>query len=202
MEVKTDILRHLNKNKMENAFLIRVLETHPKTETHVFGASVAVYEPLSGSWLFRLDKEGDFTKLYSRLNAPVGTFYVSGKAFFDEMKTVFPNARGQEYVQYVMFSKMFVFNPEAVNPEIEVVAIDKSWTDFILSIYKSEEFCKREYIESCIDLNPGYGALLDGEKVGEVAGQLNYSSAYAFSKAFKKYFGLSPNQYLLTLKTK
>lgn len=51
-------------------------------------------------------------------------------------------------------------------------------------------------------MNIALTRLLDGEKVGEVAGQLNYSSAYAFSKAFKKYFGLSPNQYLLTLKTK
>ena len=153
---------------MENAFLIRVLETHPDTETHVLGNSVAVYEPRSESWLFRLENEGDFTELYRRAKAPVGTFYASGKAFFGEMKTVFPDARGQEYVQYVMDSKMFVFNHEAVNPEIEVVPIDKGWTDFILSIYKSKEFSKREYIDRCIELNPGFGALLNGEKVGYI----------------------------------
>ena len=168
MEVKTDILRLLNKHRMENAFLIRALETHPDTETHVLGESVAVYEPRSGSWLFRLEKEGDFTELYGRLEAPLGTFYVSGKAFFGEIKTVIPNARAQEYVQYVMDSSMCVFNPGAINPDIEIVPIDKSWTEFILSLYKSEEFGSKEYIDRCIELNPGFGALLDGQKVGYI----------------------------------
>ena len=168
MQVKTDILGLLNKNRMENAFLIRALETHPDTETHVLGRSVAVYEPRSKSWLFRLDKEGDFTELYSRLEAPLGTFYVSGKAFWNEIRSVIPDAWTQEYVQYVMDSKMCVFNPEAINHTIEVVPIDKSWTDFILSIYKSEEFSNKEYIDKCIELNPGFGALLNGEKVGYI----------------------------------
>lgn len=33
------------------------------------------------------------------------------------------------------------------------------------------------------------------KKIGEVSEMLNYSSPFAFSKAFKKYFGVSPKQY-------
>ena len=38
--------------------------------------------------------------------------------------------------------------------------------------------------------------LLQGAQVGLVAEELHFSSAYAFSKAFKKHFGLSPRQYV------
>lgn len=39
-----------------------------------------------------------------------------------------------------------------------------------------------------------------GTLVKVVADDLGYASAYSFSKAFKKYFGLSPEQYIHTLK--
>lgn len=168
MAVTTDILGLLNEHRMENAFLIHTLETCPDTETHVLGASAAVYEPRSKSWLFRLVKEGDFTELYSRLEAPLGTFYVSGKEFFGEISSVIPDARAQEYIQYVIEPDMFCPDPDAINPDIDVVPIDKSWTEFILSLYKSEEFGHKDYIDSCIDLYPGFGALLCGEKIGYV----------------------------------
>jgi len=41
--------------------------------------------------------------------------------------------------------------------------------------------------------------LLSGKQVTEVAEMMGYSSPYAFSKAFKKHFGLSPQKYLPTL---
>lgn len=50
-------------------------------------------------------------------------------------------------------------------------------------------------------MNIALQRLVAGARVNEVAGYLNYSSPYAFSKAFKNYFGLSPKNYLLTLKT-
>lgn len=50
-------------------------------------------------------------------------------------------------------------------------------------------------------MNSALERLVAGERINEVAGSLNYSSPYAFSKAFKKYFGLSPKYYLLALKT-
>lgn len=42
-------------------------------------------------------------------------------------------------------------------------------------------------------------ALQDGKSVKSVADIMSYSSPYAFSKAFKKYFGLSPENYLKTV---
>ena len=42
--------------------------------------------------------------------------------------------------------------------------------------------------------------LINGAKVYEVAEFLSYSSPYAFSKAFKKRYGLSPEKYIRTLK--
>lgn len=42
--------------------------------------------------------------------------------------------------------------------------------------------------------------LLDGVSVSTVADTLGYSSLYSFSKAFKKYYGLSPRAYIKTLK--
>lgn len=44
--------------------------------------------------------------------------------------------------------------------------------------------------------------LLTGARVTDTAEELNYSSSYAFSKAFKKHFGLSPTKYIPTLKHK
>ena len=41
--------------------------------------------------------------------------------------------------------------------------------------------------------------LLIGKSVSEIAEIMGYSSPYAFSKAFKKHFGLSPKNYLPTL---
>ena len=40
--------------------------------------------------------------------------------------------------------------------------------------------------------------LEENKRVGEVAHMLNYSSMYSFSKAFKKYWGVSPKPYTQT----
>jgi len=45
------------------------------------------------------------------------------------------------------------------------------------------------------------GQLLQGSRVGQVADELCYGSAYAFSKAFKKHFGLSPRAWVQANKT-
>lgn len=42
--------------------------------------------------------------------------------------------------------------------------------------------------------------LLQRARVGQVADELGFGSAYAFSKAFKKHFGLSPREYVTTAK--
>ena len=48
-------------------------------------------------------------------------------------------------------------------------------------------------------MNASLERLLNGVQIREIAQELNYSSAYAFSKAFKKYFGLSPEKYRKSL---
>lgn len=51
-------------------------------------------------------------------------------------------------------------------------------------------------------MNVALKELLKGARVCEVAESLNYSSAYAFSRAFKQHFGLSPEKYIRTLTPK
>ncbi|MGN1341297.1 MAG: GNAT family N-acetyltransferase [Oscillospiraceae bacterium] len=166
-------LSALDKDRAGNSFLIRTLETQPDTEYHAVGDSCAVLERRTGSWLFNLRASGDFTKLAGQLESPLNTFYVNTAKYWDEIQSVIPGAQAQEYVQYVLDSGMFISDKSLMNPDIEVVKIDKSWTDFILTLYKSKEFGYKEYIDSCIDTNPGFGALLNGEKIGYVLIHMN-----------------------------
>ena len=48
-------------------------------------------------------------------------------------------------------------------------------------------------------MNSALSELLKGKSVSEVSEMMGYSSPYAFSKAFKKHFGLSPHNYLPTI---
>ena len=48
-------------------------------------------------------------------------------------------------------------------------------------------------------MNAALEYLLRGERICDIAEMIGYQSAYAFSKAFKKYFGLSPEPYIKTL---
>ncbi len=48
-------------------------------------------------------------------------------------------------------------------------------------------------------MNIALSELISGKKIYEVAEEVGFSSQYAFSKAFKKYYGLSPEKYLPTL---
>lgn len=48
-------------------------------------------------------------------------------------------------------------------------------------------------------MNIALSELVNGKRIYEVAEEVGFSSQYAFSKAFKKYFGLSPEKYLPTL---
>ena len=53
---------------------------------------------------------------------------------------------------------------------------------------------------NAIRMNAGLEQLLLGQSVKETSVLLNFSSPYAFSKAFKNHFGLSPEKYLPFLK--
>ena len=49
-------------------------------------------------------------------------------------------------------------------------------------------------------MNIAVEKLCEGENLQSIATQLNYATAYSFSKAFKKHFGSSPTQYIDALK--
>lgn len=169
-----ELLLKLNKSRGKNAFLIRTLLLHGDTEAHEYNGSAAVYESVSGVWLFSLEHEGDFEMLLKELKQEVGyTFYVNSVRYFDEVKSCFGNLSMKEYRQYVIekpcFSDKIIPAPEGV----ELVSIDRSWIDFILSIYHSKEFANAEYIGRCIDMNPAFGALYNGEKVGFILEHIN-----------------------------
>lgn len=171
--LQKNILRLLNEKKMKNAFLIRTLEREPDTEAHLCSGSAAVYENRSGSWLFGIDREGDFTRLLALLGKPLRTFYVNTGEPWEEIKSVLRDAEMRQYIQYNIGTDMFKGDPSAINPEVGIVPVDKSWTDFILSLYKSREFGYKDYIDACVETNPGFGAVLGGERVGYVLIHLN-----------------------------
>ncbi|MBQ8731625.1 MAG: helix-turn-helix domain-containing protein [Oscillospiraceae bacterium] len=66
------------------------------------------------------------------------------------------------------------------------------------SFYGAYRITPRQYFDQR-KMDIALQKLRDGESVGETAEYLNYSSPYAFSKAFKRHFGLSPTKYILTL---
>lgn len=168
MKWNKTILSVLNEKKMKNAFLIRTLEREPDTQAHWYNGSAAVYEKRSGSWLFGIEHEGDFTKLLALLGKFPKTFYVNTCESWEEIKSVLRDAEMQPYLQYNIGADMFRSDPSAVNPAVGIVPVDKSWTDFILTLYQSREFGYRDYIDACIEANPGFGAVLGGERVGYV----------------------------------
>lgn len=49
-------------------------------------------------------------------------------------------------------------------------------------------------------MNAALRLLVKGKKVSEMAEEIRFSSPYAFSKAFERYSGLSPEKYVTTLK--
>lgn len=49
-------------------------------------------------------------------------------------------------------------------------------------------------------MNSALSELMSGKKICDVSESVGFSSPYAFSKAFRKYYGLSPEKYLATLR--
>lgn len=188
----------LNTDRMKNSFLIHTLETEEAPEFHFSGNSAAVREKNTGFWLFSLDKKGDFTELYNKIEGELGTFYVNSSEYFDEVQSNVRNATAQDYIQYVLESSEYRSNSASVNPEVTVVPLDQSWVGFILSLYKSAEFGNEEYISACIDKHPGFGALVNGERVGYVTIHLDgeIGSMVISEKARGKGVGRTLMQYI------
>lgn len=169
----SQLLELLNRQRINNSFLINTLESVEIDEAVTYGGSVALHQKETGFWLFGIDKPEEFGELCERLEKTLGTFYVNDCAIFSEVLKIYPEAQAQEYLQYVLEADGFVPDASSVNPEIEVVPLDKSWTDFILTLYHNEEFATKEYIDRCIELNSGFGAIWNGERVGYVTVHLD-----------------------------
>ena len=56
----------------------------------------------TGYWLFSLDGPGDFTNLLRKIDREIGTIYVNGCRYLDEIRSNIGTAEAQEYVQYVL----------------------------------------------------------------------------------------------------
>lgn len=165
----TEVIACLNGKRVENAFLIRTIEMGNASEIKTYGESTVVLEKNSGSYLFSIARSGDFRQLVSMLDGKLSTFYVSNSDYSDEISEVFENAELQNYIQYVLESADYVAHPYVMNDKVRVVEIDTSWTEFILSLYKSKEFGYKNYIDYCIEHSPAFGALNEkGEKIGYV----------------------------------
>lgn len=112
----TRALEKLNRRRKKNSFLIHTLENDSGAECYFSGDSAAVLERNTGYWLFSLDGPGDFTNLLRKIDREIGTIYVNGCRYLDEIRSNIGTAEAQEYVQYVLESAEYKPDPEAVNP--------------------------------------------------------------------------------------
>lgn len=164
-----EITNCLNINRIENAFLLRTLQRENAQEIKTVGGSVAIYERQSGVYLFSLRNSGDFSQLLQRLEHDFSIFYVSNSDYVDEIRTEVKTRAEIEavnYIQYVLESAQYHALSTEICEGIKIVPLDHSWTDFILSQYKNEEFRNADYINYCIDSSPSFGALCGNEKIG------------------------------------
>ena len=163
---KSQALLELNKDRVKNSFLISTIEKLDSPEIHCIDGSYAVYEPNDSTYLFSPACEGALTKLVKELQHDFSSFYVNTPQYRDEVMQLFCGAEIQPYLQYYIESSDFVFDESEINENVQIVPLDKSWTEYILSMYSQSEFSRKEYIDKCIDTLPCFGALCGGKRVG------------------------------------
>ena len=168
------ILQKLEEDRMQNALLIRALNVTPDTECHIYGESVAVLDGVGRIWLFSLKNNGDFEKLLGMLEAPLSyTFMITDEAFFEDVSSVINVKESVDYLQYTIDAPCFSDTVHECPEGVEIIKIDESWTEYILSLYKSAEFGNETYVRKCLRVNPAYGALLNGERAGFIMEHAN-----------------------------
>lgn len=163
---KTQALEALNHDRARNSFLISTIEKLENPEIHTAGDSCAVYEPHDSTYLFSLAEGGALAHLKPLLRHEYRSFYVNDLRFAPQVRELYSGAQIQPYLQYYIESSEFVFDENELNSGVQIVKLDRSWTDYILSVYSQSEFSRRDYINECIDTLPCFGALCGGERVG------------------------------------
>ncbi len=163
---KTQALEALNHDRARNSFLISTIEKLQDPEIHAADGSFAVYEPHDSTYLFSLADGGALAQLKPMLRHEYRSFYVNDLRFAPQAEQLYSGAQIQPYLQYYIESSEFVFDENELNGGVQIVKLDRSWTDYILSVYSQSEFSRRDYINECIDTLPCFGALWEGERVG------------------------------------
>lgn len=103
------------------------------------------------------------------------------------------NPIAEKIRDYIDALPSYVFN-------MDMLSKDLGYTREYLTRTFSDEYHlspKQYFISKRI--NKGLDGLLSGKSVKEVADLLSYSTPFAFSKAFKQHFGLSPENYLKSI---
>ena len=96
-------------------------------------------------------------------------------------------------------TRQYLDEQELWNIDMEQLSRDIGYTreHITRSFLNTYHTTPKQYLQSK-RMNAALEYLLRGERICSIAERIGYQSTYAFSKAFKKYFGLSPEPYLRT----
>ncbi len=99
-------------------------------------------------------------------------------------------------------AKTLLEQSNGTNPDMKEISrtLGYSREHITRCFYNSYGCTPRQYLNAQT-MNAAAEKLKKGEKIKEVAYQAGYSSPFAFSKAFKKHFGASPQPYLSFLRS-
>lgn len=162
-KVSTPIREILAQNPEYNAPLLNVVERGCHENVRMAGKSVRIKDKASGTYMFSADAWEELRELIKDVKQELDIFLVNTTKFNAEIIKMFPKARIDEYVNYIMERKEYEFqdNPSR---DMEVVPLDMDWKSFILEHYKDKEFGTDSYISDRLLYSLGLGVLHKGEK--------------------------------------
>ena len=98
-------------------------------------------------------------------------------------------------------AKRFIDESESGSFDMQTLCRELGYSrEYIIRSFSAAYGITPKKYSTAIRMNAGLERLLSGKSVKETAILLNFSSPYAFSKAFKNHFGMSPEKYTAFLK--
>lgn len=182
----------------------RLCDTYVETPTSLFWIHLAN----NARWKSRLGEE-IFTHKMNFFDEISSVMNMYAKEIFATQPSLLMLERIAEiFILYL--EKEFPYNQRTIDIEKWILAQDaeNGWDInaaaeyFLLDKHELLRECKKRYglsfakLVSATLMNKAIDMLRCGIKNTEIAKQLGYSDAYAFSKAFKNHFGKSPKLYL------